>query len=273
MKKLLGITALALVSFSANAAIVTVNITSGDWASNTTWNNNADASVNTTTLYDNGDAIPGQILGFMPFPAGQWSDESNVPRGDLLPFNGTYGGSITYDDVTGDVISGSLVATGRIGDQVQVGGSSWWLRIWEDVSIDLATGLSTVGSVDCAKSLFAPAGCSPGVISGMPFAFNISAGSATPGGCYLPGATNDPINDAASTAPPCGPNGPALGKASFDGTTLSLFKEGRDAAGNVNGTDSLYAFTLTTAVVPVPAAVWLFGSAIGLLGFRRKMKA
>ncbi len=268
MKKLLSVTALALVSFSANAAIVSVNIDSGDWASSTSSNNNADASVNSTRLYDNGAAIPLVELG-APNPAFQWKDDAAVApypvKAGLTPFDGTYGGSITYDDSTGDVIGGSLVITGKVGDQVVVGGNSWWLRIWEDVTVDLATGLGTVGSIDCARTDFSAANCSPGVTGGMPFAWNISDGAFTPGACALPGGSN-------AGDPACGPDAPARLKATFDGTTLSLLVEGRNLA-NPNGTDTLNDFTLSTTVVPVPAAVWLFGSAIGLLGFRRKMKA
>lgn len=36
------------------------------------------------------------------------------------------------------------------------------------------------------------------------------------------------------------------------------------------GSNSSYVMALTTAVVPVPAAVWLFGSALGLLGWMRR---
>ena len=265
MKKLLSLTALALVSFSANAAIV--NITGGNWDSTSITNNNADGTPNTTGIFDGGDAVPDVLLAGAP-SAFTWNDDGGAPKA-LGAFTGTYSGTIETDG-SGDVIGGTLVITGTVGDQVVVGGNSWWLRIWEDVTIDLATGVGTVGSIDCARTLFAPANCSPGVTAGMPFAWNISDGSVTPGGCYLPGADNDPSVDAGSTAAPCGPNGPARLKATWDGTVLSLLVEGRDAAGNVNGTDTVNSFTLSTTVVPVPAAVWLFGSALGLLGWGRR---
>jgi hypothetical protein len=34
-----------------------------------------------------------------------------------------------------------------------------------------------------------------------------------------------------------------------------------------------YDFTFNVAVVPVPAAVWLFGSALGLMGLARRRAA
>ena len=39
------------------------------------------------------------------------------------------------------------------------------------------------------------------------------------------------------------------------------------------GNNSIYKVNLTTAAVPVPAAVWLFGSALGLLGWMRRRVA
>jgi len=43
------------------------------------------------------------------------------------------------------------------------------------------------------------------------------------------------------------------------------------AIGGANGTSGLYSATVETAPVPVPAAVWLFGSALaGLVGFGRR---
>ncbi len=39
------------------------------------------------------------------------------------------------------------------------------------------------------------------------------------------------------------------------------------------GNNSIYEVAITTAVVPVPAAVWLFGSALGLLGWMRRRTA
>lgn len=261
--------ALSALLVMSGASAATLAITGGSWDSSTTWNNNAPGDPNTTEIYDAGDPVPPVLLGGAP-SAFTWNDDTGAPRTDLAPFTGTFGGTLDIDDATGDVIGGSLVISGTIGDQVVVGTNSWWLRIWEDVTIDLATGLSSVGSTDCARSLFAPANCFPGVLGGMPFAFNISAGAVTPGGCYLPGADNDPAVDPTSTATACGPNGPAVGAASWDGSSLILHNEGRDAGGNVNGTDLQNAFSLTTAPIPVPAAVWLFGSALGLLGWMRR---
>jgi len=267
MKKLLGMTALALVSFSANAVVL--NIDSGSYASSATYNNNADGTPNTTYVYSGGDAAPLVTFLGSPNPAFDWKDDAGVAK-PLSAFTGAFSGTIEIDDGTGDVIGGTLNITGTIGDQVVVGNNSWWIRIWEDITIDLATGFATVGSVDCAKSDFAPANCSPGVTAGMPFAWNTSAGNPGPGACYHPGADNDPAVDNSSTATPCGPEGAFTAAISWDGSNLILNNEGRDPTTNPNGSDTQNVFALNTTVVPVPAAVWLFGSALGLLGWGRR---
>ena len=262
MKKLLSMTALALVSFSANAVVL--NIDSGSYASSTTWNNNADGTPNTTYVYSGGDATPGITLGGSENPSFDWKDDSLAVKSLPPSFTGVFSGTIEIDDGTGDVIGGTLNITGTIGDQVVVGNNSWWLRIWEDITIDLATGAATVGSIDCARSDFAPANCSPGVTASMPTAWNTSAGNPGPGACAHPGASND------GDAPPCGPEGAFTAAISWDGSNLILNKEGRDPTNNPDGSDTQNAFALNTSVVPVPAAVWLFGSALGLLGWGRR---
>ena len=206
-----------------------------------------------------------------PNPAFAWKEDGDPPlpeKEGLEPFTGVIGGTIITDDVTGEVTGGQLVITGTIGDQVIVGTNSWWLRIWEDVTIDLGTGASTVGSIDCARSDFSPANCTPGVTSGQPTAFDLAAGAPTPGACLLPGGSND-------DDPACGPDGPPQPLAAFDAESglLTLFVEGRSAEENPDGTDLTYQFTVQTSVIPVPAAVWLFGSALGLLGWMRRRAA
>jgi hypothetical protein len=260
MKKLLLVTSLALVSGVASAASYTV--TGGNFTSITNWNNNADASVNSTLLYDNGDAAPCVTLSGACNGAFSWTDDASVPQA-VPAFSGTYGGTIETDG-GGNVTGGSLVISGIIGDQVQVGNNSWWLRAWNNVSINLATGDGTVGSIACYRTPFAPAACVPGVTASMPSAFDLAAGFETKGGCVIDDTCVEPIDGAARVA------------AAFNAGTgvLTLFKEGRSAS-QPTGTDTLYEFQLTASevVVPVPAAVWLFGSALGLLGWVRRRVA
>jgi hypothetical protein len=65
-----------------------------------------------------------------------------------------------------------------------------------------------------------------------------------------------------------------IGILSLDGVRYRLLG-GTTAAGGTyqlqtqTGNNSIYKVNFTTSVVPVPAAVWLFGSALGLLGWIR----
>ena len=56
---------------------------------------------------------------------------------------------------------------------------------------------------------------------------------------------------------------------SYDGSFSSFTG---DFQGQTNNNSMVFA-TLDSAVVPVPAAVWLFGSGLGLLGWFRRRNA
>jgi len=66
---------------------------------------------------------------------------------------------------------------------------------------------------------------------------------------------------------------------SLDGTKYRLLGTVNAAGGDSiqlqaqTGNNSIYKVDLTTAAIPVPAAVWLFGSALGLLGWMRRRVA
>jgi hypothetical protein len=261
MKKLILATALALTAGVATAATTPYIINSGAWTSTQTWNNNANGDAG-FFVYDNGEAVGCPLLSGAPFCAFTFDTDAGVAQSQPIIMNGTYSGTMIVDDVTGQVVGGSLVVTGSIADQVVVGNNSWWLRVWTDLTIDFATGQSTVGSTACFRTALAPANCFPAVSAGQPAAFNLLAGFEGPGGT---GAPYNPATDGPDNA------GAARLAAAFDAGTgvLALFKEGRNAA-FPSGSDLGYNFTLNTTVVPVPAAVWLFASALGLMGFLRR---
>jgi len=236
MKKIIALTALAMVAGGAQAA--TYTISGGNWDSQTVWSSNATASVS-TTLFDNGAAVPEPTFNFAPSPF-TWTPDIG---GNLM--DGTYGGSITTDG-SNNVTGGTLSVTGEIGFEIAPGPSSWWFITFDNLSIDFGTGLSTA-SVGCAEQAgFAPAPC-------------FAATAGYPDSLFNPLAGHEDWGTA----------GTARAAATFDGTTLNIFREGYTVDG-ASGTDYLNTFTLSSSVVPVPAAVWLFGSALGLLGWGRR---
>lgn len=239
MKKVITLAALALVSVGAQAATYTV--TGGTWSNQQSWNTNATGSSN-GLLYDNGEVGAAALLGGTPGIV-NWSP--------ALPasYDGTYSGTIITDG-SNNVIGGSLIVSGTSGYQVVVGApgaqNSWWAHSFTDVTMDFATNNATALGYQCHDTPVSVAAC--------------AAGGSTTADAQFGGAAGEE-----------GIGGTARAAATFDGTSLVIFNEGYSAPGP--GTDYMNTFTLTAAVVPVPAAVWLFGSAIGLLGFRRKMKA
>ena len=56
----------------------------------------------------------------------------------------------------------------------------------------------------------------------------------------------------------------------IDGIVNALGGDSLVLRAQTQSNNSIYTVNLTTAVIPVPAAVWLFGSALSLLGFLRR---
>jgi hypothetical protein len=154
------------------------------------------------------------------------------------------------------VVGGSLVVTGSIADAVVVG-TTWWVRQYNNLVINFENSTATTSGNSCSATIFAPIGCfavvNPNTHTGIfaPLTGIASQDAQGAGGLPYLGATY----------------------VTFDATSgvLELFRNGRNPAAPT-GTDVLNRFTLQ--VVPVPAAAWLFGSALGLLGVaRRKLVA
>ncbi len=238
IKLVVGASLLAL-SGAASAASVTANITGGNWISQFINGNNPSTSVE-ADLRDNGETQDGALTVVGPPPpfsqgTTTWYDASfNAwdPSAIGNEMDGTYGGTITYDDVTGVVTGGSLVVSGSIGGaQIVIPGTggflnSWWAYEYVDVTVDLATGAASSAADFCYETYLGPASC---VAAALP-------------------ASTMFLGDTAMT---------------YIGGVLTL-------EGGAGLDSRINEFELTTSVVPVPAAVWLFGSALGLLGWGRR---
>ena len=237
MKKVITLAALMMVSVGAQAA--TYTITGGDWSDQQSWNTNATGSSNPYT-YDNGDTAGAVLLSGN---AGILNWSPALPNGGVM--DGTYSGTIITDG-SNNVTGGTLSVSGAINYQVLIGApgsqNSWWAHTFENLTIDFAAGTATA-TYTCHDSGLAPATC--------------ALGGSTTAQAQFGGAAGDE-----------GIGGTARAAATFDGTSLVIFNEGYSAPGP--GTDYMNTFTLTSTVVPVPAAVWLFGSALGLLGWGRR---
>jgi hypothetical protein len=240
--KLAVATALVAAAGAAQAGTVTWTITGGNWDSISQWTAQADGTP-ATTVFDAGDTP-----GCNPIPVFCWTGAAPPTM------TGTYSGTLVVETGTNNVVGGSLIVSGSIADMVFVG-SPWWVRQFNDLTINFDTMTASAGSTACYATFAAPVPCGPAVIN-----------AGTTASLFAPRA-------GIASQDPAGVGGIAYAAATFDASTglLQIFRDGRraDATG---GTDVLNRFTLQ--VVPVPAAAWLFGSALGLLGVaRRKLAA
>jgi len=208
MRNLSLIIASVALGLSGAASAETFNITGGNWESQSSWNTNATGDPS-PLVYDNGEQIQPAILANTPGIV-NWNPDTNLA-------DGTYSGTIETNQ-SGEVISGSLVVTGLIGNEVQVNNSSWWAHEYTNLVIDFGAGTATATVYTCLESGLAPAACAAG-------------GDAPPEGIFTPVAGEEGIGGAVRPG------------ATFDGTTLIVFREDYSAPGS--GTDYMNTFTLT----------------------------
>lgn len=190
---------------------------------------------------------------------------SGAPFGPPSP--GVIGGSATwtYDDVSGD-----LTGTGTVTHTFSFGPNPIFTHNLTDLSIT-GLGVASASAYTCINGAFASAGLFRDLCAGYGFGPNqLNESTVGPNGVapltlggddVVQGAPQTLANDFDMLARTYSA-GPPLNI----GDTIKINKPG--FTGTVPGT-----FQLTFQVVPVPAAVWLFGSALGLMGLARRQKA
>ncbi len=224
----------ALLIFSSVHS-ATYQISGGNWLSQQTWNTSASGTIS-TLVHDNGESISPAVI------ANTTGIISWLP-GSPPVTDGTYSGLLITDG-SGRVIGGSLFVSGIVGNEVRISSNSWWAQTYDGLFIDFNSQVA--GAVhQCYETVIVPATCASQPTLGLP------------GLVFSPGAGNEGLAGAAHE------------DAIFDGETLQIFSENYSSPGS--GTDYLNTFSLTATLVPIPAAVWLFGSGLfGLLWFREK---
>lgn len=184
--------------------------------------------------FDNGDALP-LSLGTQP-----WTPA--VPA----TATGWYAGSFTYDDSTGEITGGSIVVTGFIA---QLSNDSLLLHLYDNIVWNFNDGTTTVGSYSCHTG-----------VGTLPCDFEMSAPNALTMSSGYEGAS-----------------GNARYAARFDAVNnnIELFSEGYDD-NDKTGVDYLHVLGgpgISGPIVPLPAAAWLFSSALLGLGWLRGMRS
>jgi hypothetical protein len=252
-KKLLAVAVLAAITAQANAATVTYAVSSSDVTIDVQFGGNfigADAVAGGSPGTSSSDADVDPSLGF-PFDA----PAPYETRGFSIS------GTVDYDDVTGQVVSQNLIFDGGLAINTGTGGD-WY------VGFQNAGGSYAVDQGLTINSGFFDAtygGSNPGDLADLSANnFDFTLGSVTD---YGPGVQNagfvidqgGPLNGSDIIL-----NMPGYAGGLDAAGRMTLF--GFDADAYMGGT-----LTLEVAAVPVPAAAWLFGSALlGLAGIGRK---
>jgi len=187
-------------------------------------------------------------------------DPSLNPRNIVVTSLGTGSGTIVYDGTTLSQLNivlpqMSLLLNGGQSTETTV------LTNGVPITLDITTPAT---DTEAGYAGFQVEGAPAIIADFATFSTIVNAGDDTM--CY--GAAGP----GTGAGPLCG----LIGILTLDGVRYEL--EGSIAGNDLvlsvqTGNNSIYQINLTVATVPVPAAVWLFGSALGLLGWMRRRVA
>lgn len=249
MKKLLIASALLAMSASANAAVYVLTLDS-----------HLIGRANNAPSASQINPAPTAGFGWLP---GQ--DTGNIP----LP-------TFTYDSDT-NILSSTGVLHLRSNTSPTPGGRVFD-RYITDLTIDLNTG-DPSGTTAFACENF------PGTTEAAGFGYTVGAnicGNYTIGDNFVDdssvtfsGLTVTRVlgGDDVSAGDPQSIADYELFLASFDGSTLVIQSSDWLSQPQSPANSAGLQMTFSAAVIPVPAAVWLFGSALGLMGLARRRMA
>lgn len=256
-----AVVSFALISASASAATVNGVFTVSSGIINDLYSATFDGALNPSCV---GAADPAECAFF----GGQTPALRNITFGpqNAAQTSGTL--DVQYDNVTGEILQiNSMIL--NLPDQVLTIQGTTVVTVVQGNSIPTANDTIFVNAGLTAPNGTADADQSAGALGPGVFEHDDAPNQDVPDFA----AFNDIVDSCVGGL--CG----LIGILSLDGVRYRLLGTVSGAGGDSfqlqtqTANNSIYKVDFSTAVVPVPAAVWLFGSALGLLGWVRRRAA